>query len=125
MKMKISKQLLGGLVGILLMSCSLPKDPSVTINYAGEFYAFMLNENEGISKLYVDSGEGSKTWSKYDLEPIFGELKNLRVDGRKILNTGGSNDYGNLTVIIDDGNAIVAEDTAEKGTNDACAEYSF
>ena len=123
--MKISKKLLGGLAGILLASCSLLKDPSsITVDYAGEFYVSMLNENGGTSKAYFSYGEGSRTWTEDDLKPMLGELKNLEVEGIKVLGPKYP-DYGNLTVTIDDGNQVVAEKTAPEGIERAFVKYSF
>ncbi len=122
--MKISKRLLMGLAGILLAGCTLPRDPSVTIDYAGEFYVLMLNESEGISRGYFSYGEENRIWTEDYLEPILGELGDLEVRGIKVLGTAYP-DYGNLTVTIDDGNHVVAEETAPKGTQRAIVKYSF
>jgi len=124
--MKISTRLLlGGLVGILLGGCSLLKNPSVTVTYPGEFFTRIDNKYGEIWKSYFFTNcEGSRTWTESDLEPKLGELKNLEVWGMKILGNDYP-DHGNLTVTIDDGGKVVAEDTSEKGTNDAYARYSF
>ncbi len=124
--MKISQKILGGLVGILLAGCSLQEDPkdSIIVNYAGEFYVSIVNENEGNTRVLFAYGENSKTWDESYLESRVGELENLEVTGIKVLGSAYP-DYGNLTVTIEDDDEVVAEKTAPKGTARASVEYSF
>jgi len=120
-----NKILLAGLATILLTTCSLLKDPSVTITYPGMFDADMRNEDGGILRVYYSaSNKESRTWTQSDLEAILGELKNLEVYGIKVLGDSYS-DKGNLTASIMEGWDVVAEDTAPIGTPRAFVKHSF
>ena len=130
------KTLLSILTFCAFLGCTLPTDPeipvdssttvgnSITVDYAGEFYVSMLNEDNGFTKCYLYQGEENKIWTEGELELIIGELKNLEVRGIKVLGTAYP-DYGNLTVTINDDNEVVEEEIAPQGTQRAIVNYSF
>jgi hypothetical protein len=130
------KTLLSILAFCTFLGCTLPTDPeipvdpsatvgnSITVDYAGEFYVFMINEDEGSSQSYLYGGKENKVWTEEDLKPIIGKLTNLEVRGIKVLGTAYP-DYGNLAVTIDDGSNVLIEGIAPEGTQRVVVNYSF